>query len=459
MKVVVTGATGFIGTPLVRHLLANGHVVSALTREVARAARRLPARCEVRHWNPTGELDASVLQGADAIIQLAGEGIADARWTAQRKRAIRASRVQSSLALVRALEGLDAGLRPRVLVSASAIGWYGDRGDTALDEHSASGADFLAEVCREWEDAVFRAQALGVRTVAVRIGIVLGKEGGVLDKLLPVFRLGLGGRVGSGRQWMSWIHIEDLVALLRFVTENPQAAGAVNGVAPAPVTNAAFTSELASVLHRPAIFPVPAAALRLLLGEMSSIVLASQRVQPRAAEQMGFSFRFATLRDALSDLCADLGHELVAEQRLAGRPEEVFAFFSDPANLEKITPDFLRFHVRATSTEQLGHGTLIDYALRLHGIPVRWQSRIDAWEPNRKFVDVQTRGPYALWQHTHEFEPADGGTVIRDRVRYRLPMGALGELLAGRLVRRDLDAIFEFRRRRIEQLLASAASK
>jgi ligand-binding SRPBCC domain-containing protein len=353
---------------------------------------------------------------------------------------------------VRALGQLDAGGRPRVLVSASAIGWYGDRGDTPLREQSDPGEGFLAQVCRDWESAVFEAQALDVRTVAVRIGVVLGRDGGALEPLLPLFRLGLGGRVGSGRQWFSWIHLDDLVGLLRRVVEDPRAAGPVNGVAPEPVTNATFTAELGRVLRRPAVLPVPAMALRAALGEMSTVLLASQRVEPTAARQLGYAFQFPTLRSALEDLCADRNHELIIEQKLTHAPNAVFPFFSDPANLEKITPPFLRFRVLGATTPRIGDGTLINYALRLHGMPLRWQSRIESWKPSDMFVDVQTRGPYAFWHHTHEFHPADGGTVIRDRVRYRLPFGALGDLVAGWMVRRDLEAVFNYRRQRIQEI-------
>ena len=454
MKIIVTGATGFVGAPLVRELLGAGHAVTALTRDVERGTRRLPARCRVLAWNPEGAFDPADLRGADAVVHLAGEGVADARWTAARKRAIRDSRVNTSAALVRALGELGADERPRVLVSASAIGWYGDRGDTVLDEHSTPGAGFLAEVCRDWEQAILAARALDVRTVAVRIGVVLGPGGGALAQLLPLFRLGLGGRVGSGRQWFSWIHLQDLVGLLRYVLEHPKAAGPINAVAPEPVTNATFTAELGRTLQRPTLLHVPAAILRAAFGEMAAVLLASQRVLPGAAQQLGFAFRYPVLRAALADLCADPSHELLVEQRLARPPEEVFTFFSDPANLEQITPSFLRFRVLGATTTLVENGTLIDYALRLHAIPLRWQSRIESWMPGRKFVDVQTRGPYALWHHTHEFEPDDGGTIIRDRVRYRLPFGALGDAIAGWLVRRDLHAVFDFRRNRIEELMA-----
>lgn len=453
MHVVVTGATGFVGRSLVCELLAAGHSVSALTRDVDRAARHLPARCRAVPWNPDGDLDPHALRGAHAVVHLAGEGIADRRWTADRKRALRDSRIQTSAALVRAFGQIEPAARPRVLVSASAIGWYGDRGDSVCDESSAPGSGFLADLCRDWEAAVFAARDLDVRTVAVRIGVVLGREGGALRPLLPLFRLGLGGRIGSGRQWFSWIHLYDLVALLRVAIENPEVSGVVNGVAPEPVMNATFTTELGSALHRPALLPVPAWGLRAAFGEMSQVLLGSQRVLPRRAEQLGFAFRHPTLRSALDDLCADPSHEMLIEQRLAHPPAQVFSFFSDPGNLEKITPEFLRFRILGMTTPQVGDGTRIDYALRLHGIPLRWQSRIESWVPNSKFVDVQTRGPYASWHHTHEFEPDDGGTIIRDRVLYRLPLGALGDLAAGWLVGRDLDSVFEFRRQRIRELM------
>jgi hypothetical protein len=295
------------------------------------------------------------------------------------------------------------------------------------------------------------ARELGVRTVAVRIGVVLGKAGGAVQKMLPAFQLGLGGRLGTGRQWTSWIHLDDLVSLFVAVLGNSRADGPVNGVAPAPVTNAAFAAALGRALHRPALLPVPSVALRLALGELSAILLASQRVLPRAAERLGCSFRYPDLAGALADLCADGSHQLVYEQWLAREPAEVFGFFSDPYNLEKITPDVLRFQVLGVSAPKVQEGTRINYRLSLHGLPMRWQSRIENWDPPRGFVDVQTRGPYKLWQHTHEFEPYNGGTVVRDRVRYQVPLGTVGALVAGGLVGRNLEAIFAFRRKKMQE--------
>ncbi len=451
MKIVVTGATGFIGRALVQKLLADGHYVTALTRDVARAARRLPVRCVCTAWDAHAP-EPAALRAADVVVHLAGEGVTDARWTADRKRAIRASRVETTRALVDAIASLPAHERPRAFVSASAIGYYGARGDEELDERSAAGDGFLAEVCTAWEGEAFKARALDLRTVAVRTGVVLGAYGGALRQMLPLFRVGVGGRIGPGTQWMSWIHLDDLVALLAWAVERPEVTGPVNGVAPAPVTNAAFTAALGHALGVPAFLPVPAAALRLALGEMSTVLLASQRVHPRAAEQLGFAFRYPRLEAALANLCNDLSEELISEQWLPRRPEEVFGFFSDARNLEKITPGFVHFRVLSTTTPELGAGTCMNYRLSLHGVPMRWQSRIETWEPHHRFVDVQTRGPYKLWQHTHHFEPFNGGTIMRDHVRYVVPFGAIGSLVAGRLVARDIEAIFDFRRAKIHEL-------
>lgn len=452
MHIVVTGATGFIGRPLVRKLVAAGHAVTALTRDVTAARRVLPARCACVAWNPAAPLDSAVLRGADAVIHLAGEGVADKPWTAQRKQAIRESRVGGSRALVQALHELPSSQRPGLLSSASAIGYYGDRGDTVLDEQAAGGDGFLAEVCQAWEREVFEAQHLGVRTAVIRIGIVLGKDGGALVKMLPPFRLGVGGRMGSGNQWMSWIHLDDLVNLFLFALASAEVSGPVNGVAPNPVTNVTFTAALAAALHRPALLPVPAVALRLAFGEMSTVLLGSQRVLPRLAAHLGFAFQHAELAGALADLCADGYHQVEYEQWVGRPAEEVFAFFADAHNLERITPDFVHFRIVSVSTPQLHAGTTINYRLSLHGVPLRWQSRITEWDPPRRFVDVQTRGPYRLWEHTHELAPYDGGTVVRDRVRYALPFGAAGDLIASRLVARDVRAIFDFRRESIARL-------
>jgi hypothetical protein len=296
MNIAITGASGLIGRRLLKSLAKDGHTLHSLSRH---AGTNLPPGVRLSVWDPSkGEPPEDALRGADAVIHLAGENVAQ-RWTADAKRRIRESREAGTRNLVRALAKLPR--KPGVLVCASAVGYYGSRGDETLTEASAPGAGFLADVCVAWEREAQAAEALGIRVARMRTGVALDARGGAMKKLLPAFRMGAGGRLGDGRQWMPWIHLDDLAALFRFALENP-IAGPVNAVAPQPVTNAEFTRELARALHRPALLPVPALALRLLLGEMSEVLLASQRVVPQAAEAAGFRFRFPELGGALGNL-------------------------------------------------------------------------------------------------------------------------------------------------------------
>jgi uncharacterized protein (TIGR01777 family) len=252
-------------------------------------------------WNPaTGELGGAGV-GADAVVNLAGASIADGRWSKQRKELLGASRIDTTRALVNALAKMNA--RPSVLVSASAIGIYGNRGDETLTEESTPGTDFLAGLAQEWEAEALKAEALGIRVVLARFGIILAREGGALPKMLTPFKLGAGGRLGSGKQWMSWVMLEDVVGILRFAIENASLRGAINIVSPQPLQNAEFTKVLAKAMHRPALFPAPAFALRLALGEMAdALLLSSQRVLPRAVEKTGYQFVHSDLSTALKNL-------------------------------------------------------------------------------------------------------------------------------------------------------------
>ncbi len=294
MRVTVTGGTGFVGGRLVKQLLAGGWDVQLLTRSLR---SNLPPDAGAHVWDPQAEpAPAASLQGSNAVIHLIGEPVAQ-RWSPEIKRRIRDSRVLSTRNLVQAIARMEE--RPEVLVSASAIGYYGSRGDEVLTEGSASGTDFLAEVSRGWEEEALAAEELGLRVVRLRIGIVLGAEGGALERMLPPFRVGLGGPLGTGAQWMSWIHLDDLVGMMLFPLQYPHIRGVWNAVSPNPVTNQEFTDTLARMLKRPAIFRVPEFGLRLLFGEGSQALLGSQRVKPEAAEAAGFRFQYAGLHAAL----------------------------------------------------------------------------------------------------------------------------------------------------------------
>lgn len=293
MRVAITGASGLVGSELAAFLGTGGHDVSAVTRR--------PGPGEIG-WDPAaGRIDAEAFEGLDAVVHLAGENIAGGRWSADSKRRILESRTKGTTLLCQALARLERP--PRVLVSASAIGFYGDRGDEALDETSPPGVGFLADVCRQWEAATTPAREAGIRVVNLRIGVVLTPKGGALAQMLTPFRLGAGGTLGPGTQWMSWISLDDLVGAVLHAIAAPTLEGPVNATAPAPVTNAGLTRTLAAVLHRPAVLPVPAFALRALLGEMAdALLLASARVLPRRLGESGFVFRDADLRGALADM-------------------------------------------------------------------------------------------------------------------------------------------------------------
>ncbi len=296
MTILITGATGFVGTQLVRALLERGDAVVALTRSAAAARRRLGDEVEVVQWGDMPALSAA-LAGSDAVVNLAGEPVLGGRWSAARKRAIRDSRVEGTRTLVEALGAVEP--RPKVLVSASAVGLYGDRGDEPLGEDAQPGDGFLAQLCEGWEQEAERARGLGLRVVRLRLGIVLGSGGGALGPMARLFRLGLGGRLGSGRQFVPWVHSQDVLSVLLGALDDPSYDGAYNLVAPGVVRNAELTRTLASTLRRPALLPTPAFALRLALGGGAEVLLASQRVLPRRLEERGFEFAFCELGEAL----------------------------------------------------------------------------------------------------------------------------------------------------------------
>ena len=293
MDFLITGASGFIGQKIVNQLLARGDAVNYLARQ---RSKSLDERAAFHNWDGKSLAPLRTVPRLDAIVHLMGEPIAQ-RWTPQVKDRIRRSRVQSTRQLVAGIAA--AKYKPKVLISASAIGYYGNRADEILTETSMPGSGFLADVCINWEYEALRARDLGLRVVIIRIATVLGKDGGALPQMLTPFRWGLGGRFGSGKQWMSWVHVEDLVRLLLFAADT-DVSGVLNGAAPEPVTNAQFTRTLARAVHRPAIFPIPRFALNLALGEMSSFLFDSMRVMPEATQKAGFVFKHPDLAEALA---------------------------------------------------------------------------------------------------------------------------------------------------------------
>ncbi len=292
MRILVSGSRGLIGSELVPALESAGDTVARLARGSAKAG-------EIA-WLPSGHIASAALEGTEAVIHLAGESI-QGRWTPEKKRAIRESRVEGTRSLVAALS--RAGRPPQVFISASAVGYYGDRGTELLTEESPGGIDFLAQVARDWEAAAEAAAQAGMRAVELRFGVVLSARGGALGKMLLPFRLGAGGRVGSGRQVWSWVAMDDVIGAILHALSTPALRGPVNVVAPHPVSNAEFTRTLAAVLHRPSLFPMPEVAVKTLFGEMgTTLLLSSQRVVPAKLEATGYRFKFADLKPALEHL-------------------------------------------------------------------------------------------------------------------------------------------------------------
>lgn len=292
MKVLISGSHGLVGTALIKSLETQGY-------EVSRLVRQLPHSESEIEWNPDRySIAIARLEGFDTVVHLAGESIAEGRWNEEKKRRIRDSRVKGTKLLSDALANLERP--PKSLICASAIGYYGDRGDELLTEESSPGTDFLAGVCVEWERATALAAEKGIRVVNARFGIILSKDGGALAKMLTPFRLGIGGRVGSGKQWMSWIALDDVVGAIEYALASDSLRGPVNFVAPNPVRNSEFTKTLGKVLSRPTLFPIPEFGVRLVFGEMAdALLLSSQRVEPRQLKNAGFKFQLTELGDAL----------------------------------------------------------------------------------------------------------------------------------------------------------------
>ena len=460
MKILLTGATGMIGKELGKALVAQGHQLVCLVRNPKTAKIQLPFPCSVFKWDSQSEVPLEALSHVEAIYHLAGDSIAGGRWTKERKRKIHDSRSEGTKHLIDGIiKSYNFGTnRIQTFISASAVGYYGTRGDDSLSEEETPGDDFLAKVCVDWEKASDVLQAMGVRVCHHRLGFVLSRQGGGMDKLFPLFAIGVGGRVGSGKQWMSWVHIDDVVGAFIFNLTS-KGEGAFNVTAPFPIRNTGFTQELAIALGRPASFPVPAIALKIVLGEMSVVVLASQNSNSAKLVRTGYRFKYTLIRDAFKDICkvwAKGEKEILQEQWFAQPPEELFPFFCDEKNLQVLTPEFLHFHVLQKSTPDIKKGTIIDYSLKLHGLTFFWKTLIEEWEPGKSFADTQLKGPYKKWQHRHEFQPFAGGTLMRDRVHYSLPMGRLGAAVAGWKVEQDIEVIFSYRRAKIAEIMTAS---
>lgn len=454
MKILVTGGTGFIGKHLSVELLKNGHELSLVTRKKP-LEMDLPLEFVV--WDmennpPPRDLDPNEY---GAVIHLAGENISGGRWTEARKKRILESRTKTTEALGRWLANRKEQIP--VVISASAIGYYGDRPGEKLEENSAKGQGFLAEVCEAWERSVKTLSAK--RETRLRFGVVIGQGGGFLKPLRLMTNFALGGIVGGGEQRMSFVHRSDIIQVIVNALHDERYQGAINLVAPKSATQKEFQRTLSRLMHRPTLVHIPAFIPKLAIGEMAALVLDSQDVAPHRLGELSYKFIYPDLESALSealDLREKNGklypcHRLEKFQFVARPREEVYPFFSAPTNLEQITPPMMSFHIENMSSKDIAEGTIINYKLKVHGVPMRWRTRITDWQMPEMFSDNQEKGPYSIWFHTHKFHAVKQGTLMCDTVRYRLPFGALGDLFALPLVKRDVSEIFGYRKQMIDK--------
>ncbi len=454
MKILITGATGLIGKALGRSLVQKGHQIVVVSRNGKKAKLEIPFPCEIIETDlNASKLSSEKLQGVEAVFHLAGENVGEGTWSEKRKKEILNSRTETTKNL---LESFLQVSSLKVFISAGAIGYYGDRKDEELTEESVRGTGFLSDVCFEWENVSreFEENAYKnkVRFVRARTGVVFSSFGGAFLKMLLPFQMGVGSPLGDGKQWLSWIHLQDLVSVFHELLNNSQIKGAVNVVAPEPVQNLEFSKKLAKLVGAWSAPSVPKFVLKTALGEMAEIVLASQKVFTQKIPN--HLFQFPSLDLALKDLCqyaAEGDQVFYAEQFLDVPRDKVFQFFAEAQNLEKITPDLLNFKIQSMSTKEIQENTEIVYRLKVHGLPISWKTLITNWQPPEKFVDTQLSGPYTKWHHTHSFISLGNGTLMTDLVRYRLPVGKLGQIFGGSFVKGDVEKIFSFRRAEVEK--------
>lgn len=451
MNILLTGATGLIGSQLGIELVKRGHTLFAVTRNRKKAQQSAPfpatwIECDLQ----TQTLPREALKNINGVIHLAGENVGESKWSEQQKKNILDSRTLGTKNLIDSLQGLDL----QFFSSASAIGYYGTNNEGAT-EQTTVGSGFLSEVTDAWEKEVLKLKN-AKRLCIFRIGVVLSTEGGALPKMLFPAQIFASSALGSGQQWMSWVHIADVVKAFAESTESENMTGLFNLVSPNPCQQKTLAQGIARELKAFNGPPVPGFVLSLMLGEQASLATNSLKVLPQSLLKIGFQFLHPDLSAALADILSGWQNGVSVKyfrQYFDIPVDKVFPFFAEAQNLEKITPDFLHFRILKMSTEQIEKGTLLDYSIKVHGIPLKWRTQIETWNPPQSFTDTQLKGPYSLWHHTHSFESLGQGTLMTDTVRYKLPLGQLGRLAAQAIVNNDVEKIFAYRRQVVSQYL------
>ena len=473
MNVLITGSTGFIGRATIAYLQGQGHDITALVRNVDKAANLLGHSIKLIKYSSSEKTLVEEMEKCDLVINLAGSPIAT-RWTAKKKLELRESRIGTTRVIVNAIKNCHNP--PKILISGSAVGYYGDRGAEMLTESSKKGDGFLPELCDDWETSALEAQSTGTRVCLLRTGIVLGREGGILNTLGPMFENNIGGYIGA-EQYIPWIHIYDMVKIIGECINNESLSGPINCTTPYAVTNKEFSLNLKQATKSKILIRIPTLFITLALGEATQALTNSQNVKPKVLETIEFQFQFTSLIHALRNEFEDNNiriekykvehtdtnqerekygiknkgqYQLTSSILLNQDSETLFDFFSSPLNLGLLTPAWMDFHITEMPA-RIDSCSSIRYRIGLWFIGLNWVTKIITWTPNKLFIDTQEKGPYSLWWHEHLIiENPDGTITMKDRVIYRIPFWIFGRIAHKVLIKSTLIRIFKFRKQMIK---------
>ena len=463
MNVLMVGSTGFTGRATLAYLQGNGHHIAAWVRNSEKARDLLGEGVRILDPKITPKELRKELEWADCVVNLAGRPLAGVRWTQKKKKDFEDSRIGLARLITEGISNCQNP--PRVLVSASAVGYYGDRGTETLSEESLKGEDYLADLCSRWENSAHEAEKYGVRVCTLRLGIVLGREGGILKQVLPGFEMGLGTYTGDGRQRLSWIHITDVARAIGFCISDERVSGPVNLTSPEPCSSKQFALELGNVTRPKILLPVGSFLLRMIFGEGAKVLTNSQNAIPKKLLHFGFKFNHTSLNDVFKDEVSPDSvtiervedhnllpegikgdYRLQTEVFLKAGSEDTFGFFSSPLNLGLSTPSWVGFKIKEMSYE-VKKGSVISYRIKVGPIPLEWKTVIREWNPSDSFIDFQEKGPYKLWHHEHEVIPdGPGSSIMRDTVTYTIPGGIVGRIIHFLFIKKTLIRIFGYRK-------------
>ena len=470
MRIIIVGATGFIGRSFVSSCIGKGYQIVALVRDRNRARNLLGNNVEIVDINDSDEILKEIFENSDALVNLSGKQLAGVRWTSAKKREFESSRIGVANRLSEIV--LDCKNPPKVIVSSSAVGVYGNRSSEKLFEHSQLGSDYLSQMCVDWEAAAASSQRKETRVCLLRFGVVIGREGGILKQIMPGFNFGIGSYIGNGRQIVPWVHISDVVNVIHKCISDSEMFGSVNVTSPNPVTSKDFALKLANITNAKFVLPVPSVFLKIVFGEGEKVLTNSQNAFPEKLIQQSFEFQFPDLESSLAEevkvddvtiskitsleqkhdfirLDNPTKHspqyELKTKTVINASVSDVFDFFADPSNLSLTTPTWMNFKM-ISYPEKVELDSKMTYMISIGFVRLKWETVILTWDNPNSFVDWQRKGPYRLWIHCHEIlEQNTSTSLMIDKVYYSMPFGLLGKVVHELFVKHLLKRIFSYR--------------